>query len=267
MPHVPLNGIDLYYERRGRGPRLLFVNGSGGDLRRPPVIFDSPLGSRFDLLAYDHRGLGQSSLPGGPYEMTDLADDAAALLGHVGWDRCHVFGVSFGGMVAQEIALRHPDRIDKAVLGCAPAGGEGGASYPLHTLGDLTPDQRARHLIPILDTRRGKDWQAEHPEDFEGLVKEMARILSNDDSSPGVAKGLELQLDARSRHDTWNRLGQLSAPTYVCGGKYDASATPDSLEKMTARLPNATLELFDGGHRFWLDGPTAYDHIIEFLEG
>ena len=170
MPLAAVNGIDLYHERQGAGPRLLFVNGSGGDLRRPPVIFDSPLGRRFDLLAYDHRGLGQSSRPENQFEMFDLADDAAALLDHIGWDQCHVFGISFGAMVAQEIALRHPDKIERLVLGCGPSGGAGGASYPLHTLGNLNPRERAQLLIPILDTRRGENWQAEHPEYYQGLV-------------------------------------------------------------------------------------------------
>lgn len=273
MPHAPIGGIELYYEHRGGGreqsqervrrPRLLFVNGSGGDLRRPPVIFDSPLGEPFDVLAFDYRGLGQSSPSAEPFEMADLAGDAAALLDHVGWDRCHVFGISFGGMVAQEIGIRYPDRIDKLVLGCAPAGGAGGASYPLHTLGDMTPIQRARRLIPVLDTRRDELWQQEHPERFDKLVQEMAQILGNEDG----ATGLQLQLDARSRHDTWDRLEQLKMPVYVCGGKYDASATPESLQMMAARIPNAKFELFDGGHRFWLDDPTAYARIIEFLGG
>jgi 3-oxoadipate enol-lactonase len=266
MAKAPINGLQLYYDRRGAGPKLLFANGSGGDLRRPPVIFDSPLGTHFDLLGYDHRGLGQSSLPDGRFEMADLADDAARLLDHVGWERCHVFGVSFGGMVAQELALRHPDRIDKLVAGCAPAGGAGGSSHPLHTLNDLTPVERAKYLIPVLDTRKDENWQNQHTEEYTGLVEEMARALSNPDGAPGVTKGLQLQLDARSRHDTWDRLDQLKMPVYICGGQYDASATPSSLEKMAGQIPQAKLEFFNGGHRFWLDDTTAFRKIIAFLK-
>ncbi len=266
MDNASANGLELYYERRGAGARLLFINGSGGDLRRPPVIFDSPIGIHFDLLAYDHRGLGQSDLPDGPFEMCDLADDAAQLLDHVGWDTCYVFGISFGGMVAQEIALRHPDRVDKLVAGCAPAGGAGGASYPLHTLNELSPIERAKYLIPVLDTRKDISWQQKYPEKYAGLVEEMARALSNPNGDPGVPNGLELQLNARSRHDTWDRLDQLKMPVYICGGRYDASATPESLEKMAARIPQAKFELFNGGHRFWLDDTTAYRKIIDFLD-
>jgi len=264
MPFAPIDGRRLYYERRGAGPRLLFVNGSGGDLRRTPVIFDSPLGAKFDLLAYDHRGLGQSDISDRAFEMADLADDAVKLLDHMGWNHCHVFGISFGGMVAQEIALRHPDRIDKLVLGCAPSGGAGGASYPLHTLGDLLPEERARLLIPLLDTRKNDSWQHENPESFAVMFKEMAEAFRNDDGA--LPKGLQLQLDARSRHDTWDRIDQLKMPVYVCGGEYDASATPDALRRLAGRIPGAKFELFDGGHRFWLSDTSAYRHIIDFLE-
>src|SRR5436190_24002912 len=104
MPSARLNGIELYYERAGAGPRLLFISGSGGDLRAQPNVFASPLAKAFDLLAYDQRGLGRTDRPDIPYSMADYADDAAGLLDHAGWDQALVVGVSFGGMVAQELA-------------------------------------------------------------------------------------------------------------------------------------------------------------------
>jgi len=101
VPFAPVNGIDLYYERAGAGQRLLFISGTGADLRRSPRLTDGPPFAAFELLQYDQRGLGQSAVPAGPYTMADYADDAAGLLDAVGWEACHVFGVSFGGMVAQ----------------------------------------------------------------------------------------------------------------------------------------------------------------------
>ena len=103
MPSTDANGVSLYYERQGAGPRLLVVSGTGSDLREQPRIGDGPLAEHFEVLAYDQRGLGQSSVPAWPYAMRDFADDAAALLDAVGWDDCLVIGISFGGMVAQEI--------------------------------------------------------------------------------------------------------------------------------------------------------------------
>src|SRR5580693_7471092 len=108
MPTFDLGPISLYAEQAGAGERLLFISGTGADLRNKPSVFDSPLGPHFEILAYDQRGLGQSAVPDGPYAMADYADDAAALLTGVGWEDCLVVGVSFGGMVAQEFTLRHP---------------------------------------------------------------------------------------------------------------------------------------------------------------
>src|SRR5687768_16105877 len=118
MPHAQVNGIEMYYERAGAGPPLLFISGTGGDLRVKPNVFDGPLPKAFDLVAYDQRGLGRTSKPDEPYTMAHYADDAAALLDHVGWADALVIGVSFGGMVAQELALRHPNRVKRLVLAC-----------------------------------------------------------------------------------------------------------------------------------------------------
>src|SRR3989344_9159077 len=153
MPTATLNGLNFHYERAGEGPRLLFISGTGGDLRVQPNVFDSPLARAFDLVAYDQRGLGRTNKPDVPYSMADYADDAAALLDHVGWEEALVLGVSFGGMVAQELVLRHPSRVTRLVLACTSPGGEGGASYPFHEIEDLKGEARAHHPIPVSDTR------------------------------------------------------------------------------------------------------------------
>ena len=134
MPVVQANGIQIHYEIGGEGRPVLFISGTGGDLRNRPGVFDGPLAAAFEVLAYDQRGLGQTEAPDTDYVMADYADDAAGLLEVLGWDRVPVMGVSFGGMVAQELAIRHPDRVSALVLACTSSGGEGGASYPLHEL-------------------------------------------------------------------------------------------------------------------------------------
>jgi len=130
MAMAQLGAIDLYYERTGQGTPLLFISGTGGDLRVKPNVFDGPLSRAFDLLAYDQRGLGRSDKPNVVYSMADYADDAAALLDYVGWGTAKVIGVSFGGMVAQELVLRHPAKVERLVLACTSPGGAGGSSYP-----------------------------------------------------------------------------------------------------------------------------------------
>ena len=106
MPLARVCDIDIWWERQGDGPRLLYISGTGGDLRNRPGIFDGPYPKAFDLLAFDQRGLGQTSKPDAPYSMAGYADDAAGLMDALGWDDAAVLGVSFGGMVAQELVLR-----------------------------------------------------------------------------------------------------------------------------------------------------------------
>ena len=103
---VTANRLQLYLERGGSGETVLYISGTGGDLRNKPNQFDSPLARRFNLVCYDQRGLGQSDKPEGEYTMVDYADDAAAVLDLLGEEPIRVVGVSFGGMVAQELALR-----------------------------------------------------------------------------------------------------------------------------------------------------------------
>ncbi|HBC54632.1 MAG TPA: alpha/beta hydrolase [Alphaproteobacteria bacterium] len=265
MPFVSVRDITLYYEMAGSGARLLFINGTGGDLRARPNIFQSPLGDRFTLLAHDQRGLGQSDKPDCDYRMEDYADDAAALMTAVGWDRAHVFGVSFGGMVAQHLALRHPERIDRLVLACTSAGGAGGASYPLHELQDMPPAQRAQFLVAINDTRHDAAWQAANPDTLRRMIDFRLAMgeLSRDD--PLAEKGAARQLNARAGHDTYERLHRITCPVFLCGGRYDGLARPENMTAMAARIPNAELRFFEGGHLFLLQDAAAYPAIAEFL--
>ena len=264
MPFTELRGLRFYYEVHGEGPRLLYFNGSGGDLRKKPGVFESPLHERFEQLCHDQRGLGQTDRPDEPYTMGDYAEDGAALLDDVGWERCHVMGVSFGGMVAQEFAIRFPERVDKLVLACTSSGGAGKPSYPLHELANLLPAERANRSLEILDTRMDPEWRAANPESFQNVVRMMA---GGDPGAgePGREIGAARQLEARKGHDTFDRLPSIEAPTYCCGGRYDGIAPPENMEAIAAQIPRATLELFDGGHIFLQQDPSAWRRIIEFL--
>lgn len=265
MPFTPTRDIDIYYERRGSGPRLLYINGTGGDLRRRPNVFDSPLAAHFDILSYDQRGLGQSSRPDIPYTMADYANDAAALLDAVGWESCGVMGVSFGGMVAQEFALRHPTRVERLVLACTSSGGGGGSSYPLHTLPSYTPVEKARWNISISDTRQDAAWQAVNPTEYQALIDLAVEGSKIGAGEPGREIGARRQLEARADHDTWERLPSLRMPVFVCGGRYDGIAKPANLEALHRQIPGSRLELFEGGHGFLIQDKRAYTAIARFL--
>lgn len=265
MPFIDIRDIRLYYEMRGKGPRLLFFNGTGGDLRRKPGIFDSPLAEHFEILAHDQRGLGQTDRPDIPYTMEDYAMDADALLDALGWDSCSVLGFSFGGMVAQEFALRFPRRVQRLVLACTSSGGAGGDSYPLHEFGPLSPEERARRIIPLTDTRCDADWQAANPKQFKEMVDQMVTDYMIGADEPGRMAGARRQLEARMGHDVYERLPNLEMPVFVCGGRYDGIVPVSNLEAIYKQLPCSYLELFNGGHRFFLQDPRAFERISEFL--
>ena len=260
---MPLPALQLYYERKGAGPPLLFISGTGGDLRTKPNVLDGPLAKSFDVLAYDQRGLGQSAKPDIAYSMADYADDAAALMAAVGWDSARVVGVSFGGMVAQELALRHPSRVERLVLACTSPGGAGGASYPFHEIEHLKGEARARHLIPISNTQRDAAWAAAHPDVYRMMVTLGAADPYADE--PGHAMGAHRQLMARAAHDTWDRLPQIACPTLIAAGRHDGIALPETQHKMAARIPGARLEFYDGGHLFMLEDRAALPAMIAFL--
>ena len=265
MPFAKVGDIDIWYERVGSGPRLLFISGTGGDLRMRPNVLDGPFPKHFDMLAYDQRGLGQTSKPDAPYSMAQYAEDAVNLMTTIGWVSALVIGVSFGGMVAQELAINHPHMVEGLVLACTSPGGAGGASYPLHTLMEMNPEERARFMIPISDTRHDEDWAKANPETYEQLVAMAAADPYADEE--GHEMGRRRQLEARALHDTWSRLGEIRCPTLVCGGKYDGIALPETQERMASRIRGAELRFFEGGHLFMLQDRAALPAMISFLKG
>jgi 3-oxoadipate enol-lactonase len=252
--------VSISYELAGGGPPVLLISGTGSDLRASPGPFAWPGAERFAVLAYDHRDLGSSvSRSGRQPTMADFAADALALVEHVGWDEFSLVGISFGGMVAQEVALAAGARVRRLVLACTSAGGGCGSSYPLHELYSLTPAQRTARLVRLLDTRAGTN--AGLARAIEGFLAADRSFATGEDPSAGLLR----QLDARRRHDTCARLAQIRAPTLVAGGKFDGIAPLERCERLAEGIPGGRLEVFDGGHGFLFQDPTAWPAIAAFL--
>ncbi len=244
---------------------MLFLNGSGATLESSAPLIDA-FAAHFDVLAYDQRGIGASleedaELP--PYAMADLATDAIGLLDDAGWDTANVFGVSFGGMVAQELAVTVPGRIEHLALFCTSAGGAGGASYPLHELGSLDPAERAARSVALLDERFSPEWLADH--NLDRAIVEMFAARAQEPRSPARRRGELAQLDARSHHDVWDRLGTITCPTFVGAGRFDGIAPVANGEGIASRIPGAELHVYEGGHPFFLQDPAAMPDVIAFL--
>lgn len=262
MPNALINGIDIYYEVSGDGPPLLFINGSGSTIDdvRPWIGLLTPT---FQVAIADSRGMGRTTVPEAPYAMADLASDAIGLAGYLGWNTFNLMGVSFGGMVAQEVAVTVPERIQRLVLLCTSSGGAGGSSYPIQELAQLEPGQRAAQSARTMDTRFTPEWLAAHPKE-RALLDQMARQRSEEPTAD-TQRGAELQLQARAGHNVFDRLRGITSPTLVASGRFDGIAPPENGAAIAAQIPGAELRLYDGGHGFVLQDPTAIPEVIDFL--
>ena len=264
MPTLRIDDIELYYEVHGSGPRLLLCSGSGTSIAGIGPMIDK-LAAHFEVLVHDQRCLGRSGIPERPPTMADYAADAAALLDHMGWGSTRVFGISFGGMVAQELAVTWPERIERLALLCASPGGEGGSSFPLHTVASLPVDEQERLRLHLADSRYTPEFLAANP--FDQMLVDLAAAARQAPKSADQLRGEALQLTARSHHDVWDRLPAITCPTLVACGRFDALAPPANSHAIASRVPNSEVREFAGGHVFIWQDRAAWPDVIQFLGG
>jgi 3-oxoadipate enol-lactonase len=266
MPFASAPGARLFYQRQGKGCPVVFLPGVGSDLRSGSSVFNTCLAGRFDILTLDHRGTGRSDKPDVAYSMAQYAQDVESVMDAAGWHSAHIIGVSFGGMVAQELAIRNPARVRSLVLCCTTSGGAGGSSYPLHQLPDPANDMHSEKMLGIWDTRLGKAWQVDHPEVAARMRTDSLAIMPPFLKEPGGETGFMRQLEARSQHDTYQRLPAIQAPTLICGGRYDGHAKAEFLINLQRQIADAEIAFFEGGHNFLNQDPKAYGFIAEAIE-
>jgi len=265
MPFLKIRDLDqLWYDQRGEGPDVLVISGTGSDMRRPPTALDSPLAGKFRVTTYDQRGLGRTDKPEDGYTMENYADDAAAVIEALGIGPCPVLGISFGGMVLQYLALRHPHLVSRMALFCTSPGGAGGASYPLHTLPVMGVEEKFRTMMRLSDSRVDDAWFERDVERVEMLRRRADKSEFADE--PGHLRGIKGQVQARAGHDCWDGLPSIQIPALVAGGTHDLTATPEAMANMAGRLPNARMHLYNGGHMFFIQKPEAYDDLIAFFQ-
>lgn len=180
-----------------------------------------------------------------------------------GWADALVVGISFGGMVAQELVLRHPDRVGRLVLCCTAAGGAGGSSFAYHALPKMRAEEMAALKVKRFDMRRDEAWIQDNAAAWRMLLAMALADPFRDE--PGHKEGAARQLAARAQHDTWERLAAITCPVMVMGGRHDGVAEPEVVKALAARIPGAVLRFFDGGHLFMLEDRDAFPAMEEFL--
>jgi pimeloyl-ACP methyl ester carboxylesterase len=259
MSFVENQGTKIYWDEQGQGQPVLLIMGLGYTSamwhRTRPA-----LSQHFRTIAFDNRGVGLSGVPPGPYSIATMASDAAAVLDAAGVSRAHVFGVSMGGMIAQEFALLYPARTRSLILGCTAAGGpsavraESKVADVLMARGGMTPEQAREAILPYI-------YDAATPRE---KIDEDIGVRQPWLPTPA---GYMAQLLAILAWESYSRIAQIAAPTLVIHGESDALVPPGNGELIAGRIPGAKLVLLKhASHLFLTDqNEAAHQEILEFL--
>ncbi len=259
MTVIPVGEIELDYERSGEGPPLLMIMGMSGTALTWGEPFLADLRRDFDVIVYDHRGVGASSHLDGPVTIREMAQDAAGLLTALELDSAHVLGISMGGMIAQELALAAPERIRTLTLGCTYCGGEGSSLAAPAAL------QRLSEAMMSGDRQRAirASWEINVSPAFADDADAYARFVEIATRRPVAVPVILAQMQACAAHDTNARLGQLAMPTLVIHGTVDELLPVANGRLIAERIPGAQLEILDDvGHLFFWERPQLAAELL-----
>jgi pimeloyl-ACP methyl ester carboxylesterase len=251
--------MKIAWDSAGEGSPLLLIQGIGyGRWGWDPIM--PGLAERYRVLRFDNRGIGESDKPPGPYTAAEMSADALHVMDEAGVTRAHVLGASLGGMIAQELAAAHPERVDRLVLCCTTAGGPDMPSMPEATVKLL---MEAPSLDPQVALRRFiENALGESPP--AGLVDQLLALRMQNPPDPA---GWQAQAAAGTAF-AGVAIESISAPTLIVQGTADNVVNPLNAEVLGARLPEARVELLHGlGHLFFWEQPGECVRIVsEFLE-
>jgi pimeloyl-ACP methyl ester carboxylesterase len=259
VPRAAVASVELHYEERGSGNPLLLVPGI------PAIASDwAPLAERLAdtrrVIAYDNRGSGASTVTPAPYTTAGLAADAIGLLDALGVEQADVFGMSLGGMIAQELAIGWPRRVKRVVLGCthcgrahaAPPAREAGRAFAMAT------DDWAERMHALAPFAFAPGVDAE-------LLSAFTAKKAGDVQDPEGYRG---QIEAALTHDAYDRLPLIDRPTLIVTGDADQVIPARSSEVLRARIPGARLVVVErAGHLFFLERPDESVRLLEDFLG
>ena len=259
MPITTNQGCKIYWEEEGRGDPILLIMGLGYPAiawyRTRPVLV-----KQFRTILFDNRGVGRSEMPPGPYPIPLMASDALAVLDAAGIETAHVFGISMGGMIAQEFALQYPSRVRSLILGCTAAGGpmavraEAEATQMLLARGSMTREEAARAAIPFIYD----------PGTAQNLIEEDMEMRRPWFPHPDAYNA---QLQGILAWEAYSRLSNISAPTLVLHGESDRLVRAGNGKLIAEKIPGAKLVMIPhASHIFSTDQPeAAHQAILQFL--
>jgi len=261
MPTVNLD-IDMYYEIHGEGEPLVLINGLGLDISSwmPQV---PSLSQKFRVVLFDNRGVGRTDAPRPIYAISEMADDTEALLNALDIDKAHIMGLSMGGLIAQEFALKYPRRLKSLILATtaarlSPHAGQVIQLWQNMVQEDVKPETCLREMFLWVFT----DKFFENDEQ----VKSFLNVFLNH-PHPQPAHGFSGQAAACLKHDSLDRLGRITVPTLVIAGREDIFIPVKLSEELAAGIPNAELVVLEGGgHGFCTEIPEKFNRaVLDFL--
>ncbi len=276
MPTVPVGSLELFHETHGSGTPLLLIMGlavdsTGWALQTPEFA------EHYQTTVFDNRGVGRSSKPAGPYTISEMATDAIGVMDALDIERAHVVGISMGGMIAQELTLQHPERVDRLVLACTYAepmasmarqqeeslaqfGGSINATGTIAVdTSTFDPMTLFQHLMPLVFT----------PTFLAQELPKLMQLMTGSLQWGFSVEGILAQVQACMGHRTTDRLHQIAAPTLVLTGDADRLIAPEHSDVLAEKIPNAQLLKLEGGsHGFNFETPDAFNHaVLNFLSG
>jgi len=258
MPIVAAHGIELYYTETGAGEPLVLVMGLGGDHLSWGFQL-SALSAQYRVVTFDNRGSGRSSAPDIPYSTRMMADDTVALMARLGIERAHILGVSLGGMIAQEIALGHPERVRSLQLHCTAARPDG---YMLALLENL---RRARGKLGVELAQRAMALWLFAPTTFNERPEfiDMLLYAASSQAHPQSDVGFARQGDAVASHDALARLGDITCPTLVAVGEEDQLAPLRFSREIVGAIAHAELRTIPAaGHVYFWEKPAEFNALV-----
>ena len=264
MPIAELENLNMYYEIIGQGEPLVMIRGLGSNVdhwyEQAPV-----LSKKYQLLVFDNRGIARSSDPGDAFSTRDMAADTAALMEAAGIKRAHVLGYSMGGMVAQEMALNHPEKVRGLILVATDCG--------------ITQRIKARPEVSRLFSQMVSLGTTEAKlaaaaclyaqKTFESKTDVIERYNEVSMRFPASQDIMARQWAAVTRHDACSRLQKISSPTLTLTGSEDVLIPPENAKMMAEMIPDARMKAIDGGgHLFLIEQPQQFNQAVgDFLDG
>lgn len=266
MPQIRVGGIQLHYHVYGEGEPLLLIVGYGGSSANLTPEYVASFARTFRVITFDNRGTGQSDRFDGPTSIEEMADDAAGLLDVLGIGRAHVMGTSMGGYIAQELALRHPEKVAGLVLGCTHPGRPHMVEPTPEVLAMIAPDVGVG-----LDPReaRRRSFPAQYTPEFIAANRDfLESVIDRASAYPTPIATRARQMEAiRAWKGSHDRRHKLTAPTLIITGERDVLIVPENARILHERIDGSGLHVIkDAAHMFQHSHPEETVRVVtEFL--